>query len=75
MTNSLNERGIREGLMELLSIRKALLVSEKEAEASLAKFEEALTAFRRLRGYVDIQIEERTAQLRALEQAKEGASP
>lgn len=67
---SLNEQGVKDALAALAAVRKATLNIERRAEQKAGEAEEELLTARKVRGYVDIEIEKQRAALRAIEDAK-----
>jgi len=67
---SLNERGLRDGLTALTDIVKTVAASERRAEMRMAEAEADLIAARKVHSYVKGEIEVFKARLRAIEDAK-----
>ena len=70
MTGRLTEQGVRDTLTGLADVRKAISNAEQRAEQVATQTEAELIALRKIRGFVDLAIEQRRAELRALEDAK-----
>jgi hypothetical protein len=70
VTGHLTEQGLRDMLVGLAEVNKAITSAEHRAGHVAAQAEVELLALRKIRGFVDLAIEQRRAELRALEDAK-----
>jgi hypothetical protein len=70
VTGRLTEQGVRDTLTGLADVSKAITNAERRAELVAAQAEAELLALRKIRGFVDLAIEQHRAELRALEDAK-----
>jgi hypothetical protein len=70
VTGHLTEQGVRDTLTGLADVSKAITNAERRAEQVATQAEAELIALRKIRGFVDLAIEQHLTELRALEDAK-----
>ena len=68
---SLNKKGLQDGLAALAAIHKDITNAERRAEARAGEAESELVSLRKLRGFVDLEVEMHRARLRAIEAQEE----
>jgi hypothetical protein len=66
----LNKKGLQDALSALAQIGKDITNAEKRAEQRAGEAEAELNSLRRLRGFVDLEVEVHRARLRAIEDAE-----
>lgn len=66
----LNEQGTKLALEALAGVAKTVNNAMRRAEQQATEAEAALLDYRKLKGFVDIEIERHRANLRAIEDAK-----
>jgi hypothetical protein len=71
----LNKRGLQDSLAALAQIHKDITNAEKRAEQRAGEAEAELGSLRRLRGFVDIEVEVHRARLRAIEAQEKPENP
>lgn len=69
MTEFDSKKALREELQGMSDVRSTLIVQERKAEEQLGLAEAQLTAFRKLRGFLDIEINRKRGILNDLEKA------
>jgi len=67
---ALNKKGLQEGLAALAGIQRDLSNATARAERRQSEAEGELVSLRKLRGFVDLEIEVHRARLRAIEAAE-----
>jgi hypothetical protein len=70
MIENLNKQGLIEALGALAQIGKDITNAEKRAEQRAGEAEAELNSLRRLRGFVDLEVEVHRARLRAIDDAE-----
>lgn len=73
--DTLNKQGLRDALAALAGIAKDINNAERRAENRAGEAEAELNSLRRLRGFVDLEIELHRARLRAIEAAENPQKP
>jgi hypothetical protein len=68
--DTLNKKGLQDALAALAGIGKDISNAERRAENRAGEAEAELNSLRRLRGFVDLEIEVHRARLRAIEAAE-----
>ena len=71
----LNKKGLAEALSALALIHKDISNAEKKCEQRMSESEAELNSLRRLRGFVDLEVEIHRARLRALEAREKPENP
>ena len=65
--DNLNKRGLQEALAALAGIQKDITNAERRAKSRAGEAEAELASLKKLRGFVDLEIEVHRARLRAIE--------
>jgi hypothetical protein len=71
----LNKKGLQDSLVALAQIHKDITNAEKRAEQRAGEAEAELNSLRRLRGFVDLEVELHRARLRAVEDKERPENP
>ncbi len=71
MGRTLNLLGLHSKHASLTEVRKSLRATEQRAEAKIGDAEAELNDIRKIRGWIDIQIEETVAAIRAKEEEQQ----
>lgn len=66
----LTEQGVKDTLAGLHEVKKAVEVRLRRAEREIGEVEAELIALRKISGFIEIQIADRQAELRAIDDAK-----
>ena len=64
--DNLNKSGLQDALAALAGIQKDITNSERRAESRAGEAEAELASLKKLRGFVDLEIEVHRARLRAI---------
>jgi hypothetical protein len=75
VTGRLTEQGLRDTLVGLAEVNKAIIGAERRAELVATQAESELLALRKIRGFVALEIDQHRAALRAMEDAKAQTMP